>query len=70
MKYLQEVGDICHKTLIEELPNSTNLPHMHTALPPHTTTKKITRPDTSIPGKRWNMPIRLSSGRKKLIKNP
>jgi len=38
-----------------------------TVLPPRTTAKKITRPDTSIPSKRWNMPIKLSSGRRKPI---
>jgi len=34
-------------------------PHTPTVLPPRTTEKKITRPDTSIPNKRWNMPIKL-----------
>jgi len=47
-----------------------NSPHMRTVLPPHTTGKKITRPGTSIPSKPWNMPIKLSSGRKKLIGSP
>jgi hypothetical protein len=41
-----------------------------TVLPPHTMGKKITRWDMSIPNKRWNMPIRLSNGRKKLIGSP
>ena len=54
-------------TRTKELPSSTNSPHTRTVLPPRTTGKKITRPDMNIPNKHWNMPIRLSSGRRKLI---
>jgi hypothetical protein len=54
----------------KELPNSTNSPHTRTVLPPRTTGKKTTRPDTSFPNKRWNIRIKLLSGRKKLIGNP
>src|ERR1700694_1217819 len=57
-------------TRTEELPSTTNLPHTRTVLPPRTTGKKITRPDTNIPNKRWNMPIKLSCGRRKLIESP
>jgi len=57
-------------TLIKELPNSTNSPHTRTGAPPLTTGKKITKPDTNIRNKRWNMPIKLSSGRKKPIVSP
>jgi hypothetical protein len=32
----------------KELPNTTNSPHTRTVLPPRTTGKKITRPDTSF----------------------
>jgi hypothetical protein len=52
---------------IKELPNSTNMPLTRIVLPLHTTRKKITRAGTSIPSRPWNMPIKLSSGRKKLI---
>ena len=38
-------------TRAEELPSTTNSPHTRTVLPPRTTGKKITRPDTSIPNK-------------------
>jgi hypothetical protein len=34
------------------------------------TQRKITRADTSIPSRQWNMPIKLSSGRKKRIGSP
>ena len=61
---------LCQMTRIKELPNSTNSPHTRTASPPRTTRKEITKPDTSIPSKQWNMPIKLSSGLKKLIGNP
>jgi hypothetical protein len=61
---------LCQMTRTKELPNSTNSPHTRTVPPPRTTGKKITRPDTSIQNKRWNMPIKLSSGRKKLIGSP
>jgi len=54
----------------KELPNTTNSPHTRTVLPPRTTGKKITRPDTSFPNKRWNIRIKLLSGRKKLIGSP
>jgi hypothetical protein len=47
-----------------------NSPHTRTVLPPRTTGKKITRPDTSFPNKRWNIRIKLLSGRKKLIGSP
>ena len=47
-----------------------NSPHTRTVLPPYAMEKKITRPDMSIPNKRWNMPIKLSNGRKKLIGSP
>jgi hypothetical protein len=43
--------------------------HAHRAAAAHRG-KKITRPDTSIPNRQWNMPIRPLSGRKKLIGNP
>jgi len=52
-----------------ELLNSTNSPHMRIALLLCITEKKITRLDTSIPSKQWNIPIKLSNGRKKLIEN-
>jgi hypothetical protein len=61
---------IFHSEPTKELPNSTNSPPTRTVLPPYTTGKKITRPDTSIPNRRLNMPIRLSRRRKKLIGNP
>ena len=51
----------------KKLPNITNLPHKRTVLPPRITGKKITRPDTSIPNKRWNMRVKPCSGRKMLI---
>src|SRR5260370_7368789 len=51
-------------TRTKELPSSTNSPHARTA------GKKITRPDTNIPNKHWNIPIKLSSGRRKLIASP
>jgi hypothetical protein len=54
----------------KELPSSTNSPHTRTVLPRRTTGKKITRPDTSIPNKHWNIRIKLLSGRKKLIGSP
>ena len=38
-------------TRAEELPHTTNSPDTRTVLPPRTTGKKITRPDTSIPNK-------------------
>ncbi len=38
-------------TRAEELPRTTNSPQTRTVLPPRTTGKKITRPDTSIPNK-------------------
>jgi hypothetical protein len=57
-------------TRTKELPISMNSPHTHTVPPPRTMGKKIIRPDTSIPSKHWNMPIKLSSGRKKLIGSP
>jgi hypothetical protein len=57
-------------TRTEELPSTTNSPHTRTVLPRRTTGKKITRLDTNIPNKHWNMPIKLSSGRKKLIASP
>jgi hypothetical protein len=65
-----EVGNTCQETRTNELPNSMNKPHTRTVLPPYITGKKITRPDTSIPGKQWNMPIRLSRRRKKLFGSP
>jgi hypothetical protein len=43
---------------------------MRTVPPPHTTGKKITKLDTSIPNRRLNMPIGLSRRRKKLTGNP
>jgi len=61
---------LCQTTRIKELPNSTNSPHTRTVLPPRTTGKVITKPVTSIPNKRWNMPIKLSSGRRKPIGSP
>jgi hypothetical protein len=57
-------------TRTKEPQSFTNLPHMRTVLLPHTTGKKTTRPGKSIPNRRWNMPIRLTSGRKKLIASP
>jgi hypothetical protein len=60
---------LCQTTRTRERPNSTNSPHTRTVLPPHTTVKRITRPDTSIPSKRWNMPIKPFSGRRKPIAN-
>ncbi|HXM96181.1 MAG TPA: hypothetical protein VOA64_18320 [Candidatus Dormibacteraeota bacterium] len=57
-------------TRTKELPNTTNSLHTRTVLQPRTTARKITRPDTSIPNKRWNMLIKLSSGRKKPIGSP
>ena len=38
-------------TRAEELPHTTNSPGTRTVLPPRTTGKKITTPDTSIPNK-------------------
>jgi hypothetical protein len=46
-----------------------NLRRMRTVLLPCTTGKKIIKPDTSIPGKQWNMPIKRSGCRKKPIGN-
>lgn len=57
---------LCHQTRIREPPNSTNSPHTPTVLPPHSTRKEITRADTNIPDKSWNMLPRLLSGHKKL----
>jgi hypothetical protein len=57
-------------TRIKELPNSTNSPHMHTALLRRTTARKIIKPDMSIPNRHWSMRIKLSSGRKKRIGSP
>jgi hypothetical protein len=62
------MGKQCQMNRTKELPNSTKTPH--TRIAPRTTGKKITTPDTSTPGKHWNMPIKLSSGRKKLIESP
>lgn len=42
---------------------------MHIELPPCITEKEITRLDTSIRSKQWNIPIKLCNGRKKLIEN-
>ncbi len=47
----QELETLCQMTRAEELPSTTNSPHTRTVLPPRTTGKKITRPDTSIPNK-------------------
>jgi hypothetical protein len=44
-------------TRTRELLSSTNSPHTRTVLPLRTTGRKITRPDTNIPDKHWNMPI-------------
>jgi CRP-like cAMP-binding protein len=57
-------------TRTKEPQNFTNSPHMRTVRLPHTTGKKITRPGKSIPNRRWNTPIKLTSGRKKLIASP
>ena len=57
-------------TRTKELPNSTNSRPMRTVLRRYTTGKKITKPDTSIPNKRLNMPRGLSRRRKKLTGNP
>ena len=51
-------------TRTEELPSTTNSPHTRTVLSPRTTGKK------SIPNKHWNMPIELSSGRRKHMASP
>jgi hypothetical protein len=61
---------LCQVSRTKELPSSTNSPHTRTVLPRRTTGKKITRPDTSIPNKHWNIRIKLLSGRKKLIGSP
>src|ERR1017187_5956482 len=42
----------------KERPNSTNSPHTLIVPPRRTTGKRITRPDTNIPNKHWNMPIK------------
>lgn len=39
-------------------------------LPRFTTGKKITRPDTSFPNKRWNMPLKHFNSRKKFTGSP
>jgi hypothetical protein len=56
-------------TRTKELPNSTNLLHTPTVLPLYTTEKEITKPGTNTPDRRWNMPLKPSSARKKLIGN-
>src|SRR5207253_4821423 len=66
----QELETLCQMTRTEDLPSTTNLPHTRTVPPPRATGKKITRPDTSIPNKHQNMPIRLFSGRRKLLASP
>jgi len=63
-------GISCRMTRTKELPNSTSSPHTPTELPRCTTGKKITRPGTSIPNKRWNMRVKPCSGRKTLIGSP
>ena len=60
----------CQMTRTKEPPSSTNLPRTHTVPLPYTTGKKTTRLGKSIPSRRWSMPIKPSSGRKKLIGNP
>ncbi|HXM92914.1 MAG TPA: hypothetical protein VOA64_01465 [Candidatus Dormibacteraeota bacterium] len=57
-------------TRTKGLRNFTNSLRTRTVLPLRTTGKKITRQDTNIPSKHWNMPIKLSNGRKKLIGSP
>jgi hypothetical protein len=57
-------------TLTKELPSSTSLLRTHTGLRPRTTRKAITKPDTNIPNRRWNTPIKLRNGRRRLIKSP
>jgi hypothetical protein len=47
----EEGKNQCQMTRTKELPISTNSLHTRTVLPPRTTGKKITRPDTSIPSK-------------------
>jgi hypothetical protein len=54
----------------EKAPNSTNSPRKRIVLPLRATGKKITRPDSIIPKRRWNIRIRLLSCRKKLIEGP
>jgi hypothetical protein len=70
MRGTSRLGKLCQMTRIKEQPNCTNWPHTRTVPRPRTTGKKITRPPTSIPNKQWSMPIKLSSGRKKLIGSP
>jgi hypothetical protein len=54
----------------KELRSFTNSPHTLTVLLPPITEKKVTRPDTNTPDKRWNMPTKLCNGRKKLTGSP
>lgn len=61
---------LCQTTRTKELPSSTNLQRTLTVLPRFTTGKKITRPDTSFPNKRWNMPLKHFNSRKKLTGSP
>ena len=60
----------CQMIRIKEPLISMNSPRTRTVPLPHTTGKKTIRPDMSIQNRRWNMPIKLSSGRKRLIRNP
>ena len=60
---------LCQLTRMKKLPNSTNSPHEHTVLLLPITGKKITRPDSIIPKRRWNIRIRLLSCRRKLMEN-
>ena len=64
-----EIGTLCQITRTKKLRNSTNSPHTLTALPPPTTEKRVTRLDASFPNQPWNMPMELSSRRKKHIVN-
>ena len=54
----------------KEPPSSMSSPGSRTALPGHTTGKKITRRVASIPDKHGNMRVELSTVHKKLIVNP
>jgi len=57
-------------TRTKGLPNFTISQHTPTGLLLRTTRKKIIRPVASIPNRRWNMPSKLFSGRKKLTGSP
>jgi len=57
-------------THTKEQPKCMSSPLTRTALPSRLTVREITSQDTSFPGRRWNTPRKLSSGRKMPIGTP